>query len=109
MTVAFGIADDWVAVPGDPGELAATAQGWSDGLPGIPPTRALSTRRPAPRSMLCTTPFRTMAETILTTKGRPDLRIIEIDHPLGGIGTEQRDERVEAAASLAFDWLDAER
>lgn len=31
MTVAFGVADDRITVPGDPGELAATAteQGWS--------------------------------------------------------------------------------
>lgn len=42
MTVAFGVTEDWIVVPGDPRELAttATAQGWSDGLPGIPPTRA---------------------------------------------------------------------
>ena len=59
--------------------------------------------------MLCTTPFRTMAETILKTKGQPDLRLIEIDHPLGGIGTEELDERLVTAIELAFAWLDADR
>lgn len=39
--VAFGAVDDWLAAPEDPRNLAeyAQAQGWSDGLPGIPPTR----------------------------------------------------------------------
>jgi hypothetical protein len=39
--VSFGSADDWLTVPEDPRDLAeyAVVQGWSDGLPGIPPTR----------------------------------------------------------------------
>lgn len=56
--------------------------------------------------MLCTTPFRKMAETILKTKGQPGLRLVEIDHPLGGIGTDELDARVEAAAESAFAFLD---
>lgn len=47
-----------------------------------------------------------MAETILRTKGAPDLRIVEIEHPLGGIGPEALAERVEAAAEQALRHLD---
>jgi hypothetical protein len=41
VAVGFGTAEDWLEVPADVAELAAVAdeQGWSDGLPGIPPTR----------------------------------------------------------------------
>jgi hypothetical protein len=41
VTTAFGTGEDWLTVPADPRELAdlADEQGWSDGLPGVPPTR----------------------------------------------------------------------
>lgn len=56
--------------------------------------------------LLCTTPFRKMAETMVKTKGQPDVRMIEIDHPLGGIGTDELDERAEVAARLTMEFLE---
>jgi hypothetical protein len=47
-----------------------------------------------------------MAETIVQTKGQPDLRMVEIDHPLGGIGTEELDQRVEMAVRLATEFVE---
>lgn len=47
-----------------------------------------------------------MAETILRTKGAPELRIVEIEHPLGGIGPEALAARVEVAAEQALRHLD---
>lgn len=31
-----------------------------------------------------TTRFRTLTDQVATSLGRPDLRIVEVDHPLGG-------------------------
>lgn len=47
-----------------------------------------------------------MAETIVRTKGQPDVRLVEIDHPLGGIGIDELDQRVETAAKLAMEFLE---
>ena len=46
-----------------------------------------------------------MAETILRTKGAPDLRILEIEHPLGGIDPEALAGRVEVATEQALRHL----
>ncbi len=47
-----------------------------------------------------------MAETILKTKGAPELRILEIEHPLGGIDPDDLASRVESAAAQALGYLD---
>ena len=48
-----------------------------------------------------------MAETIVRTKGRPDLRVVEIDHPLGGISPDDLELRVTAATDLVLRFLEA--
>lgn len=34
--------------------------------------------------LFCTTPFMTMAQTLVAAAGTPQLRIVEVTHPLGG-------------------------
>jgi hypothetical protein len=46
-----------------------------------------------------------MAETIVRTKGLPDLRMIEVDHPLGGIGGEELQRRIDRATELTRELL----
>lgn len=46
---------------------------------------------------MCTTPFTAMARTILKSLGDGGaVRIIEIDHPLGGLHPEEIDARARA-------------
>lgn len=49
--------------------------------------------------LFCTTPFTQMARALLTTLGTPNLRIVEIAHPLGGL-------QQEAVRSRAVDVTD---
>lgn len=46
--------------------------------------------------MFCTTPFVAMARTIATTLKIPDLRIVEVAHPLGGLKETQVNTRADA-------------
>jgi hypothetical protein len=46
-----------------------------------------------------------MASTIVRTKGLPDLRMIEVEHPLGGIEPDELHDRIARATELARDLL----
>jgi len=48
-------------------------------------------------AVICTEPFLKLAKAQAKTFGVPDLPIIMIPHPLGGIGLEQVAGRAEAA------------
>jgi hypothetical protein len=46
-----------------------------------------------------------MASTIVRTKGLSDLRMIEVEHPLGGIEPDELHSRIARATELAQDLL----
>lgn len=48
-------------------------------------------------AVICTEPFLKLAQAQARTFGVPDLPIIMIPHPLGGIGIEQVEGRAHAA------------
>lgn len=48
-------------------------------------------------AVVCTEPFLRLAQAQAKTFGVPDLPIIMIPHPLGGIGIEQVEGRAHAA------------
>lgn len=48
--------------------------------------------------LVCTTPFVTMAHTVLKSLGDGGaVMVVEIEHPLGGLKPEQVDARAQAA------------
>ncbi len=49
-----------------------------------------------PTVVVTTTEFRRLTDQVATTLGRPDLRIIEVGHPLGG-----------TPESVVLTWADA--
>ena len=57
--------------------------------------------------LFCTTPFVQMARTLVTTVGAPNLRIIEVAHPLGGLQEADVRARAEAATGAVLDMLGA--
>ncbi len=57
--------------------------------------------------LFCTTPFVQMARTLVTTLGAPNLRIIEVAHPLGGLQEADVRARAEAATGAVLDMLGA--
>lgn len=54
-------------------------------------------RRGLTTAVIHSTAFRTMARINARTLGEPDLRLIEIPHPLGGLSPADVTARVEAA------------
>ncbi len=46
--------------------------------------------------LFCTTPFVAMATTILKSLGDPGVRIVEVQHPLGGIEAAEVKARADA-------------
>jgi hypothetical protein len=46
-----------------------------------------------------------MATTIARTKGLPGLRMIEVEHPLGGIEPDELHHRIARATELAQELL----
>jgi hypothetical protein len=48
-------------------------------------------------AVVCSDPFLKLGEAQARTFGVPDLPLLRIPHPLGGIGYEQVKDRVEAA------------
>ncbi|ODU04266.1 MAG: hypothetical protein ABS81_10985 [Pseudonocardia sp. SCN 72-86] len=59
-----------------------------------------------PVLLFCTTPFTPMAKAITEGKGLPDLRIIEMDHPLGGLTDPEITERFEQVIDTVFRHLE---
>ena len=50
-------------------------------------------------AVVCTGPFMKLGQTQARTFGVPDLPLVEIPHPLGGISLERVEERAQAAVS----------
>jgi hypothetical protein len=46
-----------------------------------------------------------MADIIFASEGVSDLRVIEVDHPLGGIAAADLGQRIEVASELALEIL----
>lgn len=46
-----------------------------------------------PALLFCTTPFLPMAQAISEGMGTPGLRILEMDHPLGGLAVPEVETR----------------
>lgn len=57
--------------------------------------------------LFCTTPFMQMARTLVTTLGAPNLRIIEVAHPLGGLQEADVRARAKAVTGGVLDMLSA--
>ncbi len=60
-----------------------------------------------PVLLFCTTPFTVMAKAITSGKGLPDMRIIEMDHPLGGLTEDELGPRYDQVIGAVMDYLDA--
>ena len=58
-----------------------------------------------PAILIVTTPFRVMAQTMARTKGLPELRMIELDHPIGGIDPADLEETFASAIRGAVDLI----
>jgi hypothetical protein len=56
--------------------------------------------------LFCTTPFTPMAEAITEVKGMPGMRIIEMDHPLGGLTEEELAHRFDQVIGQVLAQLD---
>ena len=54
-------------------------------------------------AVICSEPFLRLGQTQAKTFGVPDLPLVRIPHPLGGIGLEQVRGRVEAALPAFLD------
>ena len=54
-------------------------------------------------AVICSDPFLRLGQTQAKTFGVPDLPLVRIPHPLGGIGLEQVRGRVEAALPAFLD------
>ena len=50
-----------------------------------------------------------MAEAITEVKGMPGIRIVEMDHPLGGLTQEELGHRFDQVIGQVLDHLDGER
>jgi hypothetical protein len=59
-----------------------------------------------PVLLFCTTPFTPMAKAITEAKGLPAMRILEMDHPLGGLTDKELDPRFEQVIGQVFAHLD---
>ena len=56
--------------------------------------------------MFCTSPFTPMARAITEGKGVPGMRIIEMDHPLGGLTESELDPRFAQVIAPVLAYLD---
>jgi hypothetical protein len=56
--------------------------------------------------LFCTTPFTPMAKAITEGKGLPGMRILEMDHPLGGIPEAELQPRFEQVIGQVLAYLD---
>ena len=59
-----------------------------------------------PVLLFCTTPFTPMAKAITAAKGLGDMRILEMDHPLGGLTDEELDPRFQQVIGQVVAYLD---
>ena len=55
--------------------------------------------------MVTTTKFRTLTEQVASSLGADQLRIVEVDHPLGGTDTATVESWADAAADEAMALL----
>jgi hypothetical protein len=56
-------------------------------------------------AVICSTPFEQLARTQARVFGVPDLPLVMIAHPLGGLAVEQVDARAEQALAQILDLL----
>jgi hypothetical protein len=56
--------------------------------------------------LFCTSPFTPMAKAITEGKGLPGMRILEMDHPLGGITEAELEPRFEQVIGQVLAYLD---
>ena len=56
--------------------------------------------------LFCTTPFIPMAKAITEGKGLEGMRILEMDHPLGGITEEELEPRFQQVIGQVLAYLD---
>lgn len=59
-----------------------------------------------PAVLVVSTPFRAMAQTMARTKGLPDLRMVELVHPIGGIEPSELQERMASGIRGATELID---
>ena len=62
-------------------------------------------RRGVPSAVICSAPFRKLGETQARVLGIPDLPLIMIKHPLGGITLDNVKERADAALPQVLELL----
>jgi hypothetical protein len=58
-------------------------------------------------AVICSDPFLKLGQAQARTFGVPDLPLVRIPHPLGGIGIEQVQGRAEAALQTLLDLVKA--
>jgi hypothetical protein len=46
-----------------------------------------------------------MADVIFASEGVADLRVVEVDHPLGGIDADHLRQRIDTATALTLELL----
>ncbi len=63
-------------------------------------------RAGTPAILIVSTPFRAMAQTMARTKGLADLRMVELDHPIGGIEPAELQTRITSGIRGAVDLID---
>ena len=59
--------------------------------------------------LVATTSFASLAAGVAETLGLPDLRIVSVEHPLGGIGEKAVLDRADAAVEPALRLLTGRR
>ena len=58
-----------------------------------------------PTVVFTTTKFRALTDQVAATLGLPELRIVEVDHPLGGTDTETVESWADAAVEATLRLL----
>jgi hypothetical protein len=58
--------------------------------------------------LFCTTPFLAMAKAITEGMGSPGMRILEMDHPLGGLTPPEVDDRARQVIDHVLRLLEGE-
>jgi len=60
-------------------------------------------------ALVCSTPFEQLARMLAARLGMPDLPLMVIQHPLGGLAPEKVGERADALAASCIELLKRHR
>lgn len=66
-------------------------------------------KRGVAAAVICSEPFRALGRNQARVFGAPELPLLMIPHPLGGLSLEQVAGRAQAAIPQVIDWIQAAR